>query len=400
MKIRCTISFSSFSVILFTFLQGINIGQAIENEIVRLDFVVRSKTELPLGCDIYLAGSDVSLGPWKPNGMKLEHSEETDAWHCHVGIKKGAAFSFKFTCGNWESVEKGSHGEDIANRKIIADARQEIVVVVDAWGDRRHDRRSTATGDLRYLEVTDSKSLAVRGINIWLPAGYANTTQRYQVLYLLDGQNVFDAAKAAFGVEWQADEAAEKLISQGRIEPFIIVAIDNSPRRVSEYTRNKNSQRSDHLTWIVDVLKPRMDVEYRTLPGPESTTIGGSSLGGLLALEAFVSKSEVFGNAICMSPSLFWDDECLLKLIERGDYRSKLKPRRIWVDFGSHESDDELTSATHLSRFTRLKLAFESQRETDGLILSSQVKAGGEHNESAWAERLPDALFFIFKGNP
>jgi predicted alpha/beta superfamily hydrolase len=370
---------------------------ANDGEMVRIDFIVHSKTELASGLDVYLAGSDASLGPWKPDGLKLDRADSPAQWRCHLHLKRGDVFEFKFTCGSWGSVEKGPQGEEIANRKLTADCSKSIDITVDAWGTKSVDRPSTASGDIRSLKIPDDAKKTDRSVNIWLPGGYAEETRRYPVLYLLDGQNVFDAKKAAFGVEWQADESAAKLLLQNRISPFLIVAIDNSPERLTEYTRSGDESEPDHLRWIVEVLKPQIDAEYRTMIEPESTTIGGSSLGGLFALDAFFSRGDVFGNAICMSPSLFWNDESLLTRIESGELRADAKPRRIWMDFGGKESSDPVRSAAHLARFQRLKLALEARHEIEGILVASQVDEDGEHNEAAWARRLPKAMTFLFE---
>ena len=369
---------------------------ADESQQFRVDFVVQSKSALGSGQEIYLSGDVPSLGPWKPDGLKLLRSATGDQWRGHLMIKSGDTLAFKFTCGTWKTVEKGPVGQDVSNRKVHVDSPKKISVTVDSWGDEHPDRALTVTGDLHRLPLTEDNSSPTRSVHIWLPPGYEQASHRYPVLYLLDGQNIFDAKRASFGVEWQADESASKLIEQSLLGPFLIVAIDNSPRRTMDYTRNKEDQSLIHLDWIVDVVKHYVDTHFRTIATPTATAIGGSSLGGLFALDAFISRSDVFGSAICMSPSLFWDDECLLQQVIDGDFQSGENDRRLWIDFGTHESNEPARSAAHVERFNRLQSALESHSVSKGLRVLSRLEKDGEHNEAAWAKRLPSALQFIF----
>jgi len=367
-----------------------------QSTVCEIEFVVLCLPNLPKEKNVFLAGSLDSLGPWRPDGLKLSRVENSNEWRGQLVGKKGDEISFKFTCGNWGSVEKGSHGEEIANRtlKLVEDTTIELTI--DGWSSDALERVTTATGDIQVISVPEILTGSMRRISVWIPPIYKESTERLPVLYLLDGQNIFDASRSAMGVEWQADEIAAQLILKGQIEPILIVAIDNSLRRIAEYTRNKGDDNLEHLQWIIDVLKPRVDQEFRTRTEPQYTTIGGSSLGGLLALDAFQSQDQVFGNALCMSPSLFWDEERLLKQIEMGRVDLKGKNRRLWIDFGTHESTDPLKSSEHLARFSRLRKGIESFSSSDGIVVSAKEFVGAAHNEEAWTSRLPEALTFLF----
>jgi len=369
------------------------------DEVCKIEFVVRSTADVPPGASIFLAGSLQSLGPWKPDGFLLTRFKDTNQWKGTFEAKKGDTLKYKFTCGTWDSVEKTVQGGDVPNRVLELGDDATIKITVAAWATAPASS-STVTGDIDILEIPIGSTSAARPVRVWLPSIYKTSNERYPVLYLLDGQNVFDSATAAFGVEWQADESAQSLISTNEIPPVIIVAVDNSSQRLKEYTRSEEGQRLVHLEWIIDVVKSEIDEKYRTLTDPANTTIGGSSLGGLFALNAFSTKANVFGNAICMSPSLFWDDERLLKKFENERLENNQSNRRLWLDFGTHESSDPARSAMHIERFSRLRKALESHDSEDFIALKAVVDEGAAHDEKAWARRFPMALQFIYDQKP
>src|SRR5207249_2555235 len=173
-----------------------------------------------------------------------------------------------------------------------------------------------------------------RNVLVYLPRGYRRfSRQRYPVLYLQDGQNVFDAATAFAGVEWGVDETAQRLIRKKLIEPLIIVAIANTgDERVHEYapTRGvidasaKRKKRSRGLArhygrFLIEELKPFIDKRYRTKREAEFTGLGGSSLGALLTLSLGLWFPNTFTRLLVMSPSIWWDDCVIYKMVEKVD---------------------------------------------------------------------------------
>src|SRR5215475_4774000 len=171
-------------------------------------------------------------------------------------------------------------------------------------------RKHTLTGNIKVHRAFRSKILANRrDILVYLPPGYRRfSRKRYPVLYLHDGQNVFDAATSFAGVEWGVDETAERLIKENLIEPFIIVAVANTgEERIDEYTPTrgvidtnaKRKKRSKGLArkyarFLMDELKPYIDRKYQTKPDAEFTGLGGSSLGGLVTLVFGTLYPQVF----------------------------------------------------------------------------------------------------------
>ena len=239
---------------------------------------------------------------------------------------------------------------------------------------------------------------------VYLPVGYSRfSRRRYPVLYLQDGQNVFDAATSFAGVEWGVDETAQRLIRRKLIEPPIIVAIANTGEdRIHEYAPTpgvidssaKRKKRSKGLArkygrFLIDELKPYIDKKYRTKPEAEFTGLGGSSLGGLLTLSLGLWLPNVFTRLIVMSPSIWWDDCVIYRMVEDVDPKPPLK---IWLDTGTNEPGWER------ARGLRDRLVEKGWRLNDDLIYSEFE--GSDHSEGAWAMRVDPALRFLFPAQP
>lgn len=393
---------------------------ATETENVKISFVVSVPKDTPKDSDVFMAGSITVLGPWQPNALKLTRGED-NLYRTTIEVPSGAAFEYKFTRGSWSTVEKNEDGSELTNRQSSATSDTELRVSIAKWAVPEPVKVSTATGDIRSIEIQSDKAGGSRRITVWLPPQYKkNKELRLPVLYILDGQNVFDSAKAAFGTEWQADETADKLIANESIPPILIVAIDNSKNRIDDYTptpgtlsntpinatsttetqsTKQGGAAATHLAFIIDEVKPLIDRTFRTKSAPDDTAIAGSSLGGLFSLYAWFERPDVFGHAICMSPSLFWDNASLLREVEQ-KAKDKLRVlkgvHRIWIDMGSHEGESTEASESHVARVKRLEQALTTVGPTNSLEVRSVIATRAKHNEEAWAKRLPDALQFIF----
>ena len=262
-------------------------------------------------------------------------------------------------------------------------------------------RKHTFTGNIKRHRAFPSRILGNRrDVLVYLPPGYRRfSRKRYPVLYLHDGQNVFDAATSFSGVEWGVDETAERLIRQKLIEPLIIVAIANTgEERVHEYAptrgvidaKAKRKKRSRGLArlygaFLMDELKLYIDRKYRTKPGAEFTGLGGSSLGGLVTLAIGILYPRAFSRLIVMSPSIWWDDFAIYRLVDSIEQKPPLK---IWLDTGTAEPGWEQ------ARELRNRLVEKGWRLFDDIQYLEAKGAG--HSEAAWAARIDPALRFLF----
>jgi predicted alpha/beta superfamily hydrolase len=241
------------------------------------------------------------------------------------------------------------------------------------------------TGDVRRFPE--------RRLIVYLPPHYEQQSpQRYPVLYLQDGQNIFDGETAYVrGQEWFVDETAQHLIETGEIEPLIVVAIDNSgERRIDEYTPTvdeslqRGGKADEYLDQLIGGIKTFIDMTFRTLTTADNTAIGGSSLGGLLALYAGLRYPEIFGKLAIMSPSVWWDNDVILRRVKEMGYETS---QQIWLDIGTEEG-----SVVEGVRALQQQLAIRY----NGLKYIEAHGAG--HNEKAWAERVGPMLKYLFPG--
>ena len=252
------------------------------------------------------------------------------------------------------------------------------------------------TGDLRLIEAFRSDALDnQRDVLVWLPPGYEqDASRRFPVLYLHDGQNVFDTSTSFAGVEWGVDETADRLVHEGRIAPPIVVAINHSgAQRADEFapTHDAHRQAGGHADryarFLVEELKPYVDGAFRTLPDARHTAVGGSSLGGLVTLYIGLEHPQVFGGLAVLSPSIWWDRRTLLTRVEALPGRL---PWRIWLDVGTAEGRDTLRNAR------ALKGVLVEKGWTVGTDLHYLEAHDAGHSESAWAARVEGMLEFLF----
>ncbi|MEP7078876.1 MAG: alpha/beta hydrolase-fold protein [Chthoniobacterales bacterium] len=260
----------------------------------------------------------------------------------------------------------------------------------------------TLTGNIHRHPDFESRILRNhRDVLVYLPRGYRSTQDRYPVLYLLDGQNVFDAATAFGGVEWGVDETAQRLIRDKLLAPLIIVAVANTgEHRIHEYapTRGRidsgRRKRSKGMLrhygqFLIEELKPFIDRKYRTRVEAESTGLGGSSLAGLATLALGLWFPNVFTRLAVMSPSIWWHECAIYGMLDQLYERPPLK---IWLDTGTHEEGWER------ARVLRDLLVEKGWRLYDDLhYLEAE---GADHSERAWAARVDPVLRFLFPPPP
>jgi enterochelin esterase-like enzyme len=233
-----------------------------------------------------------------------------------------------------------------------------------------------------------------RDVLVWLPPGYGAASDRHPVLYMHDGQNLFEPDTAfQKGEHWRLGETAATLIEDGSIEPLIIVGIYNTgDHRTEEYTPTRDAKlggghADDYGRMIVEELKPFIDRTYRTRPQPQHTGLGGSSLGGLVTLCLGFTHPGVFGRLAALSPSVWWNRRAILKTVRQARAKPKL---RVWVDMGTAEGKRGLDDAR------MLKAALVGLGFVEGVDLHYAEFEGATHSEQAWAERVGPMLTWLF----
>jgi predicted alpha/beta superfamily hydrolase len=263
-------------------------------------------------------------------------------------------------------------------------------------------RAQSATGDLRLHEFRSRVFQNTRFLRVWLPSGYdaaENAGRHYPVLYLNDGQNLFEGATAFNGVEWQVDETGDRLIREGVVPPMIFVGMDNAGReRIREYMPHRSlnpmmlrAHGTRYPAFLFKEVMPFVASHYRVASEPENTGLGGSSLGALIALYAVAVRPGVIGRLLLESPSLWASNRQLIRQ-SRG---VKRWPERIFLATGTAEA----------GRKDKDQSVVDDVRELAGIMrraglddprLKLVIEDGATHNEAAWARRFPEALTFLF----
>jgi predicted alpha/beta superfamily hydrolase len=261
----------------------------------------------------------------------------------------------------------------------------------------------TLAGDVRYHRNFHSRILGNdRDLIVYLPPGYCkDRNRRYPILYLQDGQNLFDGATSYIpGQEWRIDETAQMLIMAHKIEPLIIVGIYNTGRdRINEYTPVEDphikagGKAELYGRFLVEELKPFIDATYRTRVDAAQTGLGGSSLGGLVTLYLGLKYPKVFGKLAVVSPSVWWGQRQIVKFVEASPH--KLHPH-VWLDIGTSEGRDDSEARNSLEDVRLLRQTLLKNGWHEGKELKYFEAPGALHNESAWAARTDKILEFLF----
>lgn len=249
-------------------------------------------------------------------------------------------------------------------------------------------------GNIRVLSGVRSPELGnARDVQVYLPPSYADSGRHYPVLYMQDGQNLFDPS-VSFAGEWRVDDTLERIAAEG-VEAVVVAIPNMGPERINEYTPFVDPYRGGgkgdaYLAFVVHTLKPEIDRRFRTRHERTHTGIMGSSLGGLISLYAFFRHPEVFGFAGVMSPSLWWANRAVFPFVGQS-------PRwvgRVYLDIGTAEGRAHVRDARLMGRHLR-KTAERPRRD----LLYVEEKGAG-HHEDAWAERFERAVRFLLPHTP
>jgi predicted alpha/beta superfamily hydrolase len=365
----------------------------------------------------------MSTDDWPESGRPLTRVAER-LYEIRLTLPAESILSYKFMReSSWRTVEKDLRGEEIGNRnlKVPADV-SEVVAFHDVarWADQPEpparvarfsaaklarlstgEESHTRTGDIRaHPTLLDEKSQVVREIQVYLPPGYDEQKQRrYPVVYMQDGQNLFDAETAFGGNEWGLDETLEQMIAEKKLPPVIVVAVYNSPDRLNEYSPMPDAAvkagggADKFLDFLAGTVKPFVDRTYRTQADRAHTAIGGSSLGGVFALYAVWKRPDVFSRAAVLSPPCFWGDGGLIRMV--GEMPLP-KDVRIWLDLSTAEGREE-GRTRHLESCRALADALKAKGLTADASLHYEEIPGGTHNEASWGARIGRVFEYLLK---
>ncbi len=359
----------------------------------QITFIVNKiPANTPSGDKIYVAGN---FNGWNPGdaGFRLTE-DDSGRWYGTFNIG-GGNIEYKFTRGSWATVEGSSTGGFIPNRKAQVSPGDTLRHMIAGW-ENQSGGQSTAAGNVHIL--TDSFYMPqlqrFRRIWVYLPPDYDSSSRYYPVLYMHDGQNLFDR-QTSFSGEWEVDESLNLLFDDG--DPgVIVVGVDNGgTRRIDEYSPWHNAQYGGgegalYSKFIVNTLKPFIDSAYRTRSDRQHTGIAGSSMGGLISLYSGLEYTDVFGKLGVFSPSLWFSND-LWTWLDSVQIRPETK---IYLLAGGKEG------ASLMTKIMRCDSILQSKGiSRDSIFL--RIDPQGSHNEAFWRKYFPEAYLFLFRnGSP
>jgi predicted alpha/beta superfamily hydrolase len=342
--------------------------------------------------ELYIAGS---FNNWNPANAQFKF-QSADNGKYFIELKLAAGnYEYKITRGSWKEVECKIGGIDIANRVLKVSNDEIININIEAWKDNFQVQQRNHTA-CSHVKIIDTAFLIpqlnrTRRIWIYLPENYSlQPSYHYPVLYLHDGQNVFDDA-TSFAGEWGVDE----FLDSAMVRSCIVVAIDNgADKRLNEYCPYNFSLKSlgissadsinrgegdQYVDFLVKTLKPFIDKNYRTLKDKSNTFIAGSSMGGLISMYAVLKYPKVFGGAGVFSPA-FWVGP---KIFDDIKAIGKKVRSKIYFYAGKQESERMVPD---------MLKAFDEMTEVSKSKMTTVIRDNGKHNEMTWRKEFP--LFY------
>ncbi len=365
---------------------------------------------------------------WNPADPKMKLEAQSDQKWRIVWEKPtlDSRIAFKFARGSWDNVETDKDFKEIENRmlpmvdisKLKPGEKPVIELEIANWHDTapgnakvsasdRYRTIKVGAGALHRVEVVGGggpgATSLVRDLLVWTPPGYdapENAKKTYPVLYVMDGEHLFEKIDPA-PASWGADETAAKLIAAGTIEPLIIVGIPNAGvLRSQEYLPfdmldNVEPHGTDFVKFLVGEVKPRVERAFRVRSDKDSTGVGGASLGAIIALEAATEHPDVFGRVLCESMPLIEKDRAAFKHFAA----SKTWPQKIAFGMGGREPSGGTGKESDNKKYTAAASAFKELAAGHGLNADRfrlTIDEAATHNEAAWAKRFGPALEFLF----
>jgi len=377
-------------------LLGVAFCRAVDEPLCAVTIRARVPANAPT---VYLTGNRPEMGDWNPAFFPMSGTGGDRVAALH--LPRGAALEFKVTLGSWDREGLGPGGATLPNFRLAVDADTNITVEISDFkkgiGQYLADPQgSGVAGRLIYWTNVASKFLVEpRHVEIWLPPGYDESpTNRYDVLYMHDGQNLFDPRIAFGGVDWGVDQAIVRCVRAGIIKPVIVVGVWNSALRLREYSPWDLG--TNYARFLIEELMPRVNQTFRTQAGPAHTAVMGSSMGGLISFWLAWKHPDVFSSAGCLSTSFPWTGHVPsvgAPLIEREIAANASVPRgvRFYFDYGTGRIDRECAPEQG-----RVAAWLAAQGLKEGADFVVRVFPGADHNESAWRARLDEPLVFLF----
>lgn len=299
----------------------------------------------------------------------------------------------KVNRGDDMKYECSSEGYGIPNRLFEVKSDTTFQLTVQGWTDLIEKKHTASKNVAILFDSFPAKSLnTTKQISIYLPPSYEKSKKRYPVIYMNDGESLFDQAYTDNGKEWKLDEVLDTLNQKGKGE-FIIIGISSGERRFAEYspyaTKNlKEPKGKAYLSFIINDLLPYINENFRTKKGPKNTSIGGSSMGGLISYFAALEYSNVFGSAAVFSPA-YWNSISIDSLKSETFYKSQSIKSRIFLYAGGAEGIQTLPST-----LSEIQTLLTKNKEIKTALL---INKEGMHQEKYWTDPFKQFILWLQK---
>lgn len=342
--------------------------------------------KFPATDSLVLMGNQPAFGNWFDFSKGKMTRQNDSTWTFEAVFPLNSSLEFQLTRGSYGKEAMYTYGRYQAPKvPFILKKDTTVTIYPHNWTDIFNH----ITGTVKYYHNFESHNLRyTRNVMVWLPPSYYKSPgKRYPVLYAHDGQNLF-TPNSPYSGEWRMDETADSLMRSGGVHEFIIVAIDNTKDRWTEYSGTPEGMA--YIDFIIHDLKPFIDSHFRTRPDKNNTAAIGSSMGGLISFYMVWLHPEVFSKAACLSSGFAYDDGHILNTIASS--QRKIPDTRLYLDCGDQELDRYfLTGNNQMDKLLT--------RMHPEIKLMYRVYPGAAHNEYAWARRLSIPLIYLFGRN-
>lgn len=360
--------------------------QLEKKPICRISLCVSLQSELPDHDSLYITGNLPELGDWDPAGKTMQKID--DGLYCiNFEARKGSIVECKLTRGTWKTQGiYDSNDVPPSNLVIKANKNKEVKVEILDWLDHQVLETDPVVGRIISLPEFACHGLKYkRPVEIWLPDNYSETGDPSAVIYMHDGQNLFEPGSAFAGADWKVDETITRMIAAGEIRNCIVVGIPNSPDRMKELNLFTKEGKA-YAEFIINEVKPLVEKNFNVAGDRDNTAIMGSSMGGLMSFQMLCAYPEIFGMAGCLSSAFQKTDGRIFSQIEK----SSILPlnSRLYLDTGEYEPP------IAESYFAMMHLLID-HGFIEGRNLMGFFDEGATHCEAAWARRLKVPLKFL-----
>jgi predicted alpha/beta superfamily hydrolase len=348
--------------------------------------IAASKTTVK---NISLAGD---FNNWNPANPACQLKPDPEGNYQLIIDMPMGKYSFKATKGSWETVECKADGSDVDNRDIDIVHDTTIMINIAGWKDNfpPQEKKHTASANVHIIsEKFDIPQLArQRRVWIYLPPDYEKSGKKYPVIYMHDGQNLFDEFTSGYG-EWGIDEIMDKMPDANE---SIIVGIDHGGDfRITEYdpydSKYGKGRGADYVDFLAKTLKPYIDANYRTKKAAKYTTIAGSSMGGLISMYAVLKYPDVFGTGGIFSPA-FWIAPPIYDFAKQQQLPART---RFYFVCGDSEGPGMVDDMQKMADIIYEKGISENN-------ITTVIMQGERHNEKQWNKDFPAFYNWLVKG--